>query len=109
VPPLNSLLEPENELSPESPHCAVKELSEPTAVQVVLYVSRIGMIEQVEYPESHFHRVLLTAKGQPELPEHLKVEGIKAPDSLVIPGTYELTPFIHNRVRESGVNIQYRH
>lgn len=67
------------------------------------------MIEQVEHSEPHLYLVLLAVKWQPEFLEHLNIERIKTPESLVVSWADKLASFVHNGVRKSSVNIPNRH
>ena len=87
-------LESKNQLSSEGAIWAVKEFTETWAIQVVLHVSRIGVIEQVENAESDFHLPLL-GKGEPELPVSLKIEGVKAAKAVVVSRTDKLARFVY--------------
>src|ERR1700685_533837 len=99
-------LKSENQLPPESANCTVKQLPEAGAVQVVLNVPRIGVMEKVEHSKPQLHGVLLAVKGQPEVPKHLKVERIKPWESLIVSRTAEVTLFVHHGIRKARVNIQ---
>jgi len=101
-------LKSKNQLSPESSDRAVKEFAEAWAVQVVLYVPRIGVIEQVEDAQSDFHLPLL-GKGEPELSVCLKIEGVEVAKAVIVSGADEITSFVHNGVRKSGVNVENGH
>ena len=101
-------LESKNQLSSEGAIWAVKEFAETWAIQVVLHVSRIGVIEQVENAESDFHLPLL-GKGEPELSVCLKIEGVKVAKAMIISWADKLARFVYQRVGEPGVNIQDRH
>src|SRR4029077_811842 len=100
--------ESKNQLSPERTNCTVKKFAETWAVQVVLHVSGIGVIEQVEDAQSDFHLPLL-GKGEPELSVCLEIEGVEAAKAMIVSWSDKLARFIYQRVGEPGVNIQYRH
>ena len=61
-----------------------------SAVQVVLHVARIEVIEQIENAQSYFHLVLLAAERELKFPQHLKIEGIELPESLRVARTDEV-------------------
>src|ERR1700690_3911667 len=82
-------LKSENQLPLESANGTVEKLPRAVTVQVVLYVSRIGVVEQVEHSKPHLHGVLFAVKGQPELSKHLKIERIKPRESLIVSRTHE--------------------
>jgi hypothetical protein len=88
-------LKSENQLSSEGAIWAVKEFTETWAIQVVLHVSRIGVIEQVEDAESDFHLPLL-GKGEPELSVSLKIEGVKVAKALIVSRADKLACLVHH-------------
>ena len=87
-------LKSKNQLSPKSSDRAVKEFAEAWAVQVVLYVPRIGVIEQVEDAQSDFHLPLL-GKGEPELSVCLEIERVEAAKAMIISWTDKLARFVY--------------
>ena len=101
-------LEPKNKLPSESAIGPIEEFSEAVTVQVVLHVSRIEMIEQVEHSQPNFHRVLFTAQGQSEFLQHLNIGRIEAPEALVITWADKVAPLVHNRVGKAGVKVKDR-
>ena len=88
-------LESKNQLSPERTNCAVKKLAEAWAVQVVVYISRIGVIEQVEHAQSDFHLPLLLGKGEPELSVCLNIEGVEVAKALIVSWADKLARFVY--------------
>jgi hypothetical protein len=91
---MSSSLESEDKLSSEGAIWAVKEFAEAWAVQVVLHVSRIGVIEQVEDAQSDFHLSLL-GKGEPELSVCLKIKGVEAAKAMIISWADKLARFVY--------------
>ena len=67
-------LESKDELASVSAIWSVKEPTKAAAVQIVLYVSRIEVIEQIENSQPYFEFALLAAKRQSQFFEGLNVE-----------------------------------
>ena len=88
-------LKSKNQLSPECANCTVEQLAKAGAVQVVLHISRICMIEQVEHAESDFHLPLL-GKGEPELSVCLKIEGAKVAKALIVSRADKLASLVYH-------------
>ena len=101
-------LESKNQLSSKCTNGTVKEFAEAWAIQVVLHISRIGVIEQVEDAQSDFHLPLLR-KGEPELSVCLKIERVEVAKATIVSWADKLALFVYQRVGEPGVNIQDRH
>ena len=87
-------LESKNQLPPEGTNCTVKKLAKAWAVQVVLHISRIGVIEQVEDAQSDFHLPLL-GKGEPELSVCLKIEGVIVAKATIVSWADKLARFVY--------------
>src|SRR5258706_9345155 len=106
---LRGPLKSEDQLPPKSANGTVNKLPEAEAVQILLHVAIVGVIEQVEHSKPQLHGVLLAVKGHPEAPEHLKIELIKPWESLIVSRTDDITPFVHHGIRKAGMNIQDWH
>src|SRR5713101_3013349 len=105
LPPLES----ENKLAPERAVRSVKEVAEAAAVQVVLYVPGIEVIEKVEHAKPDFYRVFLPAKRQLDFLQRLKVKGIEPPKSPIIPWPHKLAQLVFDGIRKAGVEIENWH
>src|ERR1700757_2145228 len=106
--PVSAWLEPENKFPSKRAIWPVEEMTEARAVQIVLYVSRIEAIEQVEHAQSHFHLVFLAAKRDSQFLKCLKIDGIEAPESLGIARADKVARLVHSRVGKSGVKVPDR-
>ena len=91
---MSSSLESEDKLSSEGAIWAVKEFADTWAIQVVLHISRIGVIEQVEHAQSDFHLPLF-GKGEPELSVCLEIEGVEAAKAMVVSRADKLARFVY--------------
>ena len=91
---MSSSLDSEGKLSSKCAIWAVKEFSETRAIQVVLHVSRISVIEQVEHAQSDFHLPLL-AKREPELSVCLEIEGVEAAKVMIVSWADKLARFVY--------------
>src|SRR6266576_302464 len=101
-----SCLEPENKLPSERARRSVEEVTETLAVQVVLHVSWIEVIEQVEHTEPDLYAALLATEGHSEFPEHLKIERIELSKVLLVARTDKFTQLVDGGVGKPGVDIE---
>jgi len=67
-------LKAENEFASERPRISVEKVSEAIAIDVVLNVAGIKVIEKVVNPKSEFDPPFLVTEGQLELSEQLQIE-----------------------------------
>src|SRR6266481_2131613 len=79
-----SSLESKDQFASEGARRAVEELSEAGAIQVVLYVSRIEMIQEIEDAQPHFEFAFL-GEGESKFFEHLNIERVESAEALIVP------------------------
>lgn len=102
-------LKSKNEFASKNAWRRVEEVAKAIAVQVVLNIAGIKMVEQVEDAESQLHGVFLAAEWNLEFSEHLKIERIEFGVPLVVSWTDKISLLVYDRIGKTVVNVEYRH
>src|SRR5579862_6137883 len=101
-------LELPNEFSPKCPAHAVEKLSEAAAVNIVLDIARIELIEQIKDAESDASFDLFVRKPDRDRSRQLQIEGGESRKSQRVPRSDKLALLIDHGIRKAGVNVQNR-